>query len=225
MKNLISASKIVIVPIALCLMMALLAPGCSSQQSPAEQAKTILEKSGVRGGLILHLNCGDGELTEALKASESFLVQGLDPSAENVEKARAQIASTQEYGPVSIDRLTGDYLPYKDNLINLVVAEDLGNISEDEAMRVLVPKGVLVTRGMFGWSAKVKPEASGTDEWNQYLYDAGGNPVSHDKTVGPIENYQWIGSPRWGRHHDTTASMSALVSSNGRIFFMAWYSL
>jgi outer membrane protein assembly factor BamB len=191
-----------------------------SQESPADQVKVILEESGIQGGLIVHVNCGDGILTEALKANDSFLVHGLDPSAGNVQKARNYIASRQEYGPISVDRLTGKHLPYKDNLVNLVVAEDLGNISEDEAMRVLTPNGVLMTKGAFGWNKTVKPKPDEIDEWNQYLYNAGGNPVSNDDVVGPIENYQWIGSPQWGRHHDTTASMSALVSARGRIFYI-----
>ena len=219
MKNRTFTSKLLIVPIVLCISSVILMQGLS-QESPAEQAKVIFEESGIQGGLIVHLNCGDGILTEALKANDSFLVQGLDPSDENVQKAREYIASRQEYGPVSVDRLTGKYLPYKENLVNLIVAEDLGDIPKEEAMRVLTPNGVLMTKGAFGWNKTVKPKPDEIDEWNQYLYNAGGNPVSRDDVVGPIENYQWIGSPQWGRHHDTTASMSALVSAQGRIFYI-----
>ncbi len=220
MKNRTALSKPFYILSALCIFSAIFIQGCTQDKSPSDQAKSILEKSGIRGGLVVHVNCGDGTLTEELKAGDSFLVQGLDPSMENVEKARQTIASKQEYGPVSVIQLTGTRLPYKDNLVNLIVAEDLGDISRDEAMRVLTPNGVLMTRGVFGWSKTVKPKPDTIDEWNQYLYNAGNNPVSRDETVGPTENYQWIGSPRWGRHHDTTASMSALVSANGRIFYI-----
>jgi outer membrane protein assembly factor BamB len=219
MKNRTFTSKLLIMPIVLCISSVILIQGCS-QKSPAEQAKAIFEKSGIQGGLVVHLNCGNGTLTEALKANDSYLVQGLDPSDENVLNAREYIASRQEYGPVSVDRLTGKYLPYKENLVNLIVAEDLGDIPKEEAMRVLTPNGVLMTKGVFGWNKTVKPKPDEIDEWNQYLYNAGGNPVSRDDVVGPIENYQWIGSPQWGRHHDTTASMSALVSAQGRIFYI-----
>ncbi|MEJ2110295.1 MAG: PQQ-binding-like beta-propeller repeat protein [Acidobacteriota bacterium] len=219
MKNRNGLSILWILQIILCLSSVIIIQGCS-RGTPAEQATSILEKSGVQGGLIVHLNCGDGTLTEALRATDSFMVQGLDASMDNVRQARKHIASKQEYGPISVDLLPGNYLPYKDNLVNMIVAEDLGNIPEDEAMRILAPNGVLMTRGILGWRATVKPEAGGTDEWNQYLYRSEGNPVSRDQTVGPIEAYQWIGSPRWGRHHDTTASMSALVSANGRIFYI-----
>jgi outer membrane protein assembly factor BamB len=219
MKNRIASPKMFFILFALCISCAILLQGCS-RKTPSEQAKTIFEKSGLQGGLIVHLHCGDGILTEKLKAGDSFLVQGLDASMENVQKARQHIASQQEYGPVSVMHLNGTRLPYKDNLVNLIVAEDLGAISRDEAMRVLTPDGVLMTRGIFGWSKTVKPVPDTIDDWNQYLYNAGNNPVSRDETVGPIESYQWIGSPRWGRHHDTTASMSALVSAKGRIFYI-----
>jgi outer membrane protein assembly factor BamB len=193
--------------------------GCS-QGTPEEQAESILEESGVHGGLIVHLYCEDGILTEKLKANGSYLVQGLDPEAENVQKARKYIASRQEYGAISVDRLTGNRLPYTDNMINLIVAEGLGNIPEEEAMRVLTPNGVLMKKGLFGWKKTVKPRPAEMDEWNQYLYNAGNNPVSKDMTISPVKHYQWVGSPMWGRHHDTTASMSALVSAGGRIFYI-----
>jgi outer membrane protein assembly factor BamB len=208
-----------VIAAAFCLLVAMFTRGCSSG-TPADQADSIISRSGVKGGLIVHLNCGDGVLTEALKASDSYLVQGLDPALENVQKARQYIASRQEYGPISVDRLTGNRLPYKDNLVNLVVAEDLGSVPMDEVTRVLTPNGVAMTKGIFGWERTVKPKPASLDEWNQYLYNAGGNAVSKDEAVGPVNSYQWIGSPRWGRHHDTTASMSALVSANGRIFYI-----
>ena len=176
--------------------------GCS-RGTPEDQAQEILETSGIQGGFVVHLQGGDGVLTNALKANNSFIVQGLDTAAENVEKAREFIASTGEYGPISVDRLTDNRLPYTDNMVNLLVAEDLGSISEDEAMRVLTPNGALVTRGIFGWKKTVKPKPPEMDEWNQYLYNAGNNPVSKDTAISPVKHYQWVGSPQWGRHHDT----------------------
>jgi outer membrane protein assembly factor BamB len=219
MKAQIAASRKTFISIAALCLLSVLCQGCSSG-TPADQAQNIIRKSGVKGGLIVHLDCGDGILTEALQINKSYLVQGLDRAIENVQKARQYILSREQYGSVSVDQLTSNYLPYEDNLVNLIVAEDLGDISKDEVMRVLTPNGVLLTKGLFGWEKSVKPQPAGIDEWNQYLYNAGGNPVSQDETVTPIKHYQWIGSPRWGRHHDTTASMSALVSANGRIFYI-----
>ena len=110
-------------------------------------------------------------------------------------------------------------MPYIDNLVNLVVAEDLGKISMDEVMRVLAPNGVAYIQQEDGqWSMKTKPWPEKIDEWTHYLHDATGNPVANDLEVGPPRRLQWTGGPKWARHHDHMASLSALVSANGRIF-------
>jgi outer membrane protein assembly factor BamB len=195
-------------------------PGWASQDNSVNQAKSILERSGVKGGLVVHLHCGNGILTEALRTSDSYLVHGLDSKTDNVTKARQHITSRGSYGAVSVDKLTGKKLPYIDSLVNLILAEDLGDIPMEEVMRVLAPKGVLMIRGLFGWKKIVKPAPRQMDEWNQYLYNSEGNMVSKDEIVGPAKHYQWIGSPKWGRHHDTIASMSAMVSANGRVIYI-----
>ena len=110
--------------------------------SIAEQARAILDATGIKGGLIAHLGCGDGKLTAALRANDSYLVHGLDADWTNVEKAREHIRSLGLYGKVSVDRFAGKHLPYTDNLVNLVVAESLGEVAIDEVLRVLTPNGV-----------------------------------------------------------------------------------
>ena len=218
MKNRSLVAKLVFIGSAVACF-SLLTLSCS-RKTALEQAKSILEQSGVKGGLIVHIRCGDGALTHALKANGSYMVHGLDADDGSIQKARRFIASKGDYGTVSVDRLTGNRLPYNDNMANLVVAENLGDVPMDEVMRVLVPNGVALTKGMLGWKKTVKPRPAEMDEWNQYLYDSQGTMVSNDGIVGPIKHYQWVGSPKWGRHHDTTASMSALVSANGRIFYI-----
>ena len=85
------------------------------------QTEKILNACDVKGGLIVHIGCGDGKLTAALRANERYIVQGLDSDAKNVEQARKYIRSLGVYGAVSVDRLQGNRLPYVDNLVNLVV--------------------------------------------------------------------------------------------------------
>ena len=212
--------KLLFIPIVgLCVISVLFIRGFT-QGTLEDQAQYIIDQSGVQGGLIVHLNCGDGLLTEALQINDRFLVHGLDSQIENIQSIRQVLISKNKYGPISVDQFTGDRLPYRDNLVNLIVAEDLGSISMDEVMRVLAPNGVLMLKGALGWGKTVKPRPAAMDEWNQYLYNAAGNAVSKDETISPIKHYQWIGNPRWARHHDTTASMSALVSANGRIFYI-----
>ena len=93
------------------------------------KAAEILDDCDVQGGLIVHIGCGDGKLTAALCANDSYLVHGLDPDVKNIEKARKHIQSLKLYGKVSVDRLNGSRLPYIDNLVNLVVSEQLGHAS------------------------------------------------------------------------------------------------
>ena len=55
-----------------------LLPVVGAQQTPIE-AKQILDATGVKGGLIVHIGCGDGRRLAALRANDSYLVHGLDP--------------------------------------------------------------------------------------------------------------------------------------------------
>ncbi len=186
-------------------------------QSTAQQ---ILSATGVKGGLIVHLGCGDGRLTAALRANDSFVVQGLDPDAKNVAKARQRISALGLYGSVSVDLLQGDRLPYVDNFANLIVSEEPGRVSMSEVLRALCPDGVAYIKRGRKWTKTVKPRPAEIDQWTHYLHDASGNAVAHDTVIGPPRHLQWIGSPRWSRHHDHMASTSALVSAGGRIFYI-----
>ncbi|MHC4463929.1 MAG: outer membrane protein assembly factor BamB family protein, partial [Planctomycetota bacterium] len=192
----------------------------NAQQTPNDQARQILDATDVKGGLIVHVGCGDGTLTAALHANDSYLVQGLDTNSANVETARAYIHSQDLYGSVTADRLLGDRLPYIDNLVNLVVGEQPMGVTTDEVMRVLAPNGVAYIKDGQNWTKTVKPRPAEIDEWTHYLYDASNNAVAHDSVVGPPRRFQWLGSPRWSRQHDHMASMSACVSASGRIFYI-----
>jgi len=189
--------------------------------APEVLARQILDATGVRGGLVVHVGCGDGRLTAALHAGDGYLVHGLDADAADVAAARAYLRSEGLYGPVAVQQWTDTArLPYADNLVNLLVAEDLGGAPMAEVMRVLAPNGVAYVRQGGAWTKTVKPRPENIDEWTHYLYDATNNAVSHDHVVDLPRQMQWVGSPKWARHHDHMASMSALVSADGRIFYI-----
>jgi len=183
---------------------------------PAE----ALEAGGVKGGLVVHLGCGDGKLTPALRANDSCLVHGLDADAKNVSTARERIAKTKLSGKITFDVLRSNSLPYIDNLVNLIAAEDMGGISTAEAMRVLRPKGVLYVREGDKWTAKVKPRPVGIDDWTHFLHSASGNPVSNDTVVAPPRHMQWTAAPVWSRNHHKLASISSIVTKDGRLFYI-----
>ena len=53
-------------------------PGAA--RASQEAAPDILKATGVQGGLIVHVGCGDGKLTAELRVDDRYLVHGLDPS-------------------------------------------------------------------------------------------------------------------------------------------------
>ena len=63
-------------------------------------AESLLEQGSFQGGLIVHLGCGDGQLTAALGDREQSLVQGLDKQPANVDVAQDHIRSLGTYGRV-----------------------------------------------------------------------------------------------------------------------------
>ena len=105
------------------------------------QARKVLDAAGVKGGLVVHLGCGDGKLTAALRANDRYLVHGLDVSDAKVQQARGGILSQGLYGKVSVSRFDGRSLPYVDNLVNLVVSEGPTGVPAAEVLRVLTPRG------------------------------------------------------------------------------------
>jgi outer membrane protein assembly factor BamB len=199
-------------------------PAARAAGSEKDIVKKILEETGVHGGLIVHLGCGDGRLTAALCAGDGFLVQGLDTNPENVEKAREHIQSLGRYGPVCIDRLTSNELPYVDNFVNLIVASGKWQVAKEEIIRVLAPGGVAILveadRGQRTSDKLVKPRPAEIDDWTHYLYDSTNNAVSRDTAVQPLRHLQWVGSPRYSRHHDHMSAASAMVSAGGRLFYI-----
>ena len=184
------------------------------------RAQEILRLAGVKGGLVVHIGCGDGRTTAALRANGSYVVHGLDRDPANVRQARATIRGPGLCGSVSVARLQGDTLPYVDGSVNLLVAEDAQGIPRAEIDRVLAPLGVVCTRSGEGWERSVKPWPQGIDEWTHYLHDSTNNAVAQDTVVGPPRHVQWIGTPHWLRHHDHMSGFSAMVSARGRIFYV-----
>ena len=186
-------------------------------------ASKILSDTGVRGGLIVHVGCGDpasAGLTTALRANDRFLVHGLDRDPANIKKARARIRAKKLCGKVSVELWRGDRLPYVDNLVNLLVADSAAGVPMDEILRVVAPGGVAYLRKGGQWTKTVKPRPEDTDEWTHFLHDASGNAVAADTRVGPPRHMQWLAEPDWCRYHHTLASISALVSARDRIFYI-----
>ncbi|MHC5053112.1 MAG: outer membrane protein assembly factor BamB family protein [Planctomycetota bacterium] len=207
---------------------------CCLAQAATSPGK-LLEISCVKGGVAVHLGCGDGRLTAGLCSGRALLVHGLDTDPGAVERARRHIDALGLYGQVSAEVYDGRNLPHGDNIVNLLVIEDGADVSAKEIERVLVPRGVALVRDgspplrlpglrregtSSGWTKYVKPWPESIDEWTHFLYSASNNAVSRDTKVGLPRRVQWWAGPEHTRHHDAMASMSAMTSSGGRVFYI-----
>jgi len=184
---------------------------CGNVLLAESELSSIVDTADVKGGLVVHLYCGDGKGTVALHGNNRFVVHGLDA---DVSAACKHIQSLGLYGKVSVAGWKGELLPYADNLVNLIVADDLGKVPIEEVMRVLAPNGV----AWIGGDKTVKPWPQEIDEWPQHHHGADNNAVARDSVVGPPRRFQWIADPVWSRSHLGMASITSMVSANGRLF-------
>ena len=185
----------------------------TSLATPTDDARALFEKAGIRNGFVVRIGA-DAEVAAALKRNAGTQVQVLDSDPQRVAAARSALLGKGIYGEVAAERFDGTSLPYIDGVVNLLIADDPGALTMEEIQRVLVPNGVAIVRG----ERTVKEPPKGLDEWTHYFYDAKGNATSHDDVVGPPDRLQWLGSPRWSRHHDRISSTNAQVTSGGRLF-------
>jgi len=185
-----------------------------------DSAKALVEASGIKGGLVVVIGCDDPALLADLRGAGPYLVHGLDGDPEKVAAVRKHLRQKNLYGPVTVSLLRGAQLPYVDSLVNMIVVTGHTPIPVKEMIRALCPGGVIadirkskveITRR--DWPAKL-------DEWTHYLYDASNNAVSNDTEVGPPQGLRWTCGPEYARSHEHFASMSAMVTAGGRIFYI-----
>ncbi len=210
--------------------------------SPASKSQTVKELGralttvGARGGLAVWL-AGEQDAAEwanglaELHSGRGFLVLGLHADARFCAGIRDRLAERGVLGGVTVDTLTTRGLPLIDESVNLlVVSTGAPQLAAEDVERVLAPLGTAIVQGgaaraafparqlQDGCVAFTKPWPAALDEWTHYMHDASNNAVSHDQRVAPPRHLQWQCGPRWSRHHDHMASVSALVSASGRVF-------
>jgi len=200
-------------------------------RADAGELGVIWSLAGNRGGLVVHVGCGDGTSTAALGKRNGVIVQGLTQDAGQAVAARRKIHASGLSGPVTIRLWTAQRLPYADGVVNVLIASEA--IDEKEAARVLAPGGVLLVRGSLneaaaglkasesssGWQSFAKPVPAEMDEWKHYLHGADNNAVAKDSLVGPPRYLRWDGGPKYGRNHEIDASVISAVTGGGRLFY------
>lgn len=202
-----------------------------------ESLSDLARSVGVTGGVMVYVECGNGHELAGLRLDQGTLIQGLDTDPTKVDQARVLLQRQGVYGPVAVDRWDGRNLPFVDNFVNLILAADTQSLTIQEIARVLCPRGVvcikadsnpvsteqmqqagLQVRRIGPWLCGEKPWSGDLDEWTHFLHGPGNNAVSADKVVAPPRHLQWVGGPRYSRHHDKMSSVSAVVSTGGRVF-------
>ena len=109
-------------------------------------AEHISESSGFTGGFCVIIGDETGDLSTALSQRGRYVVQVLVPEESLLKKIRATLRTKGNYGLVSAIQSEYDFLPYAENLINIVVVKDYEDsvkrgLSIDEFFRVLRPLG------------------------------------------------------------------------------------
>ena len=180
----------------------------------------LVKAGAVTGGVVLHLGCGSGPGTASIYTNDNLIVHGLDNDSRCIQQARAYLNERGLYGPISVEYHTDSRLPYADNTVNLVVAEDPGLAALEEIMRVLVPQGVAFYQQGGKWRKQVKARPQDIDEWTHFLHDADNNAVARDEHIGPPRHLQWVAGPLWLRSHETPSGVQAMVTGAGRFFYI-----
>jgi outer membrane protein assembly factor BamB len=210
-------SKVLLLCVALLSAAAAAQPESLSGSYPLEAAIQMAQSVS---GVCVHLGCGDGALSAKLAEGKRLLVHGLEADEAKVAAARESLLARDLYGRVAVERWSSLTLPYADNLVNVVFAENPGLVPEAEIMRVLAPRGFALIRQAATWKKLVKPWPATYDEWTHGRHGADGNMVSRDLAVSAPSGLHWVAGPpqdpggfRWYNDH-------VLISANGRNFYM-----
>ncbi len=187
-----------------------LIPPCDAAEPTAE---AMLNATGIRHGLVVHVGASDGGLAEALAQKEQVLVHALALDATTEVQLRQRFVKAGINGQATAGRIGTDAtLPLGDNIASLIVA-DLGVVQvvkREELLRVLRPHGKAYLASGGQWSVVTKPRSADTDDWPQYYHDAAMSDLSADRVAGPARGLQWQAGPQ-DTHSDGVRVIDDLV--------------
>jgi len=191
----------------------------------------ILDDCKDSSGLCVILGGDNADFTKlavALAQPGKLLVHGIVSSDKALSEARNLISASNIDGFVSVEKLPLNPLPYRNNLVNIMIVPDLkvaekAGYSAQEAMRALAPFGkrYVVNQGKLQITdKKVHP---GMDEWTHNMHGPDGNRASEDTVVSYPFGFRWHGGltfninnrKRQGNRYSSTRGMAV---ANGRCF-------
>ncbi len=120
----------------------------TTDATAVKAANVIVHLSDLPGGICVVLGRTDAELALSISRLGRFTVHALYNNRTFLDKARKEIDRQGVYGRVSADYLQNNRLPYAENLVNIIVADDYQmlesrGLSVNELFRVLTPRGVV----------------------------------------------------------------------------------
>ncbi len=192
----------------------------AAESAPTSSIAKHLTDSNYTGGIVVYI--GDISQVDPFNwpAVDRSLILLLDTDESRVAEFRKKHVSNRAYGSITADRWQGKTIPLVDRVATRLVIGEGADVAASEISRVLAPRGTAAVYSEGKWQLTTQDVPDSIDEWTHFFHDPSGNAVAHDTEVGPPRHLQWLGSPRWSRHHDRMASMSALVSAGGRVFYI-----
>ncbi len=210
----------------------------------ADWAAYAVKTAEADQGLCLVVDPADGASVAAVAKASRLYVQGCTWESKNIQTSRDTISKAGLADRASMAWIEADFLPYADNLINLVVCANWGHkpVALEEVVRVLAPGGMAIlgndgnaaaTDGLEaklkqagvkqfkaldrkGWISFVK---SADPDYGSWTHNFGGPDLSYigdDKVAGPWSEVRWIGDPRWGA---LAGTYSGRVAGGGRFYY------
>jgi hypothetical protein len=198
----------------------------------ATRAAGVLSLPEVDGrGYALDLRCGGGQLAYELVRQSSLVVVAVEDTQAEVEVAKAFLAERGVYGArVSVVLAEDlDDLPFAEGIFNLVVsgAQVAGesNVAGllNNAEELVVPgRGVVAAWNGTAWTATVRGETPGADDWTMQ-YGGPGNRGANEEELGgkkkiPDFELNWIGRPGPEIVIDRMVRAPSPLSAGGRFY-------
>lgn len=185
---------------------------------PSEQdAVTLLDKTGLKGGLCLVIGAQDTSLAAALAAKSALYVQVLQPDAKLAAGWGLEFATSAQRENLGVRETAFAPEHYGSDLVNLIVVEDaagLGKATLADLCRILVPDGLATLRNppaSFAGDAK----ALGMD-----AQAAGGFPAVYHKPIKPVE-WRICDSVKWraGPRAQLSSGWASVCTGDGKLFY------
>jgi len=151
-------------------------------------------------------------------AGSGYNVHVIASDAQSRDRFAAVVAGDPKIAyRVMVEALPVNKLPYRDNLVNLVVVETKRaafrqGLAREEIERVTVPGGVIAYHEKNTWEIVKKTWPADMDDWTHPNKDATGNRVSHDAHIQLPVGYKWIDGVISGERS------TGWVSTQGRLF-------